>query len=218
MKVLPSDSVAMGAANIHDAICKIREACTYLKKEGRMQGSGGNYTFVTADQVIAYLRPEMNRHGVSMYPSKVEMLSRETYSRGDGKAPMQLVRLAVTYTLCHAGNTFCEVGVVGEGADIGDKSCNKAMTAALKVALRQAFLLECGDSDPDHTESKPLFSPGKGEPPAKFDAAIKAIDAALDEPRVRTLMDAAKQRDWDADQWDLLCSAANIKLDSFDAF
>jgi len=156
-----------------------------------------------------------------MFPASVSLLSADAFSRGENRSPTQLVRLFVCYTLHHGpSDTAISVAVVGEGADVQDKSCNRAMTAAEKVALRQAFLLASGDDDPDNHASEPLtdFAPGKGEPPAKFDAAIKAIKEAATQERLDTLMESARTRQWTQEQYDLIRAEANIKFDTFAAF
>lgn len=222
-------------SNIHTAMIAIRQDCPALKREGEMKGFGANYVYLTIEQTIDALRPLMDREGVLMYPGNVSVISERTEDRGqdNGGNPRPLqkyVRILVTYHMIHAkSGTGLQVQVPGEAMDTGDKVMNKAMTAAEKVCLRQAFLLMT-DDDPDHHPSPqdadpakkkaadkapPVFKPGEGETQETLDKAVVALEAATDEARVRTLMSAAMKRKWTQIQWDLLKVLANKKLDSF---
>ena len=64
-------------------------------------------------------------------------------------ALMNRVLYPQTFRFIHtASGDYIDVPILGEASDVGDKASNKAMTAALKYALRQTFLIETGD-DPD---------------------------------------------------------------------
>ena len=61
------------------------------------------------------------------------------------------------------------VKVLGDGADTGDKASYKAMTGAMKYALRQTFVIETGD-DPDDTPSDVQERAPKDKPAPKANA------------------------------------------------
>jgi hypothetical protein len=205
------------SADIHEATVNIRKACPYIQKLGQMNNSGGHYSYAQLEDVIHNTRPLMDAEQVTIFPADFEMLVN---------APIgtrRLVMLKVTYRLTHApSKTFIDVRVPGEGADSGDKACNKAMAAAEKLAILQAFYIERGNDDPDKYTSEepaaPTFTPGKGESAAKLTAALKAIDDADAEERVHHLMAAAQERAWTQEQYDAIAAKANIKLDTFAAF
>ena len=62
---------------------------------------------------------------------------------------LRICRIISTYRLSHISGQYEDIQVLGEGSDSLDKAANKAMTVAYKYALRQAFLIETGDDDPD---------------------------------------------------------------------
>jgi hypothetical protein len=207
------------SADIHEALVKIRSRCPYIQKLGQMNNSGGHYSYAQLEDVIHHTRPLMDDEQVTIFPSDFELLAN---------APIgtrRLVMLKVTYRLTHApSKTFIEVRAPGEGADSGDKACNKAMAAAEKLAVLQALYIERGNDDPDKypsDESAQLasaFKPGKGEAAAKLTAALKAIEDADTADRVHTLMAAAIERAWTQEQYDAIAAKANIQLDTFAAF
>ena len=82
-----------------------------------------------------------------------------------------MARVETVYRYTHAASgTFFDAAVIGSGADAGDKAFLKAMTSALKYALRQPFLIETGD-DPDDTSSEELAADNL---PEKFFANLGA--------------------------------------------
>lgn len=201
------------AANIHEAICRIREATPYIQKDGKMSGPHGNYTYLSIDQAIASLRPHMDRFGVSMSPVQASLVSENVIDRGANRAPMQLVRYAVTYELTHAASgTSLRVATVGEGSDTLDKATNKAFTAAEKIALRQAFLLATGDDDPDHHSSEAATEPvrqGQGVPAEKLKEIVAALLNAKNEDQLERRFREAETRDLSQPQFEDIRDAAN---------
>ncbi len=202
------------SADINEAIVNIRKLCPYVKNEGQMNNSGGKYSYAKIEDIIHHTRPGMDAEQVTIHPVGFALISDSAIGT------RRLVVISVKYKLTHApSKTFIEVTVPGEGADSADKACNKAMTAALKVAILQSFYIERGNDDPDDVSSEPpAFVPGKGETEEKLVACIKSIDDAKDKPRLDYVVEAAETRAWTQDQYDRICAKANIKLDTFSAF
>lgn len=137
--------------NIHEAILGVMNEVGYVQKDGQIR-SGGSYRFASESAFIQALRPAMLEHGIYVYPSKCIEPSLETYTTSSG-TNMNLVLLTMQYTFVYAGTgESITVEVMGSGSDVGDKASNKALTAAFKYALRQAFMIETGD-DPDQQAS-----------------------------------------------------------------
>lgn len=158
--------------NIGQAINAIMHAVEYVQKE---KAGGLKYTYVGEAGLLAALRPAMVEHGVYVYPSRVEQLSLETYKTSGGTVMNRTIAV-FEFTFMHApSGTSIAVCAVGEGADVGDKGCNKAMTGALKYALRQTFGIITGD-DPD-------MSAGDGQQRASDSANIYNAHDASDAPR-----------------------------------
>jgi len=166
-------------ANIHMAIAAVMALVGYVQKE---QNSNLNYSYAGEAALIAAVRPAMVAHGIYVYPSGVEELTQTEYRTRNGTA-MTRVTARFRFIFVHApSNTTIEVEVLGEGADAGDKACNKAMTGALKYALRQTFCIETGD-DPDRTSSEEL---ARYMPPADSDQPIEV--AGLDNLPATTMV------------------------------
>lgn len=126
----------------------------YVRKQ---RSKGLSYSYASEEAVLELIRPAMVRHGLTLHPMEVEQIADRTFETKKTGSVMQFVRLKVTYTLaalCDDGRTETEVvTVIGDGSDILDKAGPKAMTMALKYALRQAFIVATGD-DPDKYASQ----------------------------------------------------------------
>lgn len=151
-KAVKAGEIPGPAKSLAEAVCRVMGRCSYVQKDKQMQG-GGSYKYVSVEAVIDALRPEMVREGLVMLPAGVESLTVEHF---EGKSGGRQNRTQVIYTfkLLHAASEQSEpVVVIGEAIDVGDKSSNKAMTAARKYALIMAFNIETG-IDPDDTPSQ----------------------------------------------------------------
>ena len=136
------------AKNVHEAILEIMGKVGYVQKQ---RGRNLNYTYASEAALIGALRPAMLESGVYAHVLNIHP-ERETYTTSKGTV-MNVTLMVGTVRFVHAASdTYIEVQAVGEGADVGDKSANKASTGLLKYALRQTFLIETGD-DPDNTPS-----------------------------------------------------------------
>lgn len=139
------------AENIHEAIVAIYEKVEYVQKE-RKQGL--SYTFAGEAALLDAIRPAMVENKVYAHVAGAELVADGEYHTTKGS---RMGRAAVLYTVrfTHApSQTSIDAMAFGEGADVGDKTLNKAMTGAYKYALRQTFAIITGD-DPDASASEP---------------------------------------------------------------
>jgi len=142
--------------NIAQALAAVMQEVGYVQK--KKQG-GVSYTFASESDFIQAIRPWFLEYGIVIHPAEVSDLRLGEYQTDKGRIMLRTV-VIMTYRFTHApSDTHIDVMVTGEGADIGDKSANKALTGAYKYALRQALLIETGD-DPDK-------SPSEGPEPLK---------------------------------------------------
>lgn len=130
---------------VHEAIVKIREEVGAVRKDGR--NTQQNFNFRGVDAVVNALAAAMSKHGVMVYPSKVE--------HRDGSKPLSGGKIAtspvvvVDYTFVGPeGDTFV-AQVPAESFDLGDKATAKAMSVAYRTCLLQTFTLPTDDPDPD---------------------------------------------------------------------
>lgn len=138
------------AKNIHEAINNVMKDVGYVKKESKR---GLNYSFAGEAALIAALRPSMVKNGIVMSVSGIAYERTEYSTKSGTVMNVTIVSGSVKFTHAETG-THETVFAIGEGADVGDKSANKAMTGMYKYALRQTFMIETGD-DPDKEASVP---------------------------------------------------------------
>lgn len=141
-------------------------------QQNREQG----YSFRGIDQVMRELHPLLSARGVLMLPTVLERVA-ETRTTRAGSA-MYAVHLHVLYRFMGPLGDELVVDAWGEGADTADKATPKAMTAALKAALLQTFLIPTPDTvDADATTPEPTYSASQVE---RAEAAAKATRECTD--------------------------------------
>lgn len=122
-----------------------------ITKDGRnTQGKG--YNFRGIDQVYNTLSPLLSKHGLCILPRVIKSEQTERTSANGNLLIYSYVTMEFDLVCAEDGSkhTIC---TVGEAFDSGDKSMNKAMSAAYKYAAFQAFAIPTeGDNDADaHT-------------------------------------------------------------------
>jgi hypothetical protein len=154
--------------NIFEALNAVMQQVGYVQKQ---KTPGLNYSFAGEAALIAAIRPYLVENGIVVVPAGIREMRLETYETKSG-ATMNRTVAIFAFMFAHGpSDTHIIVEVMGEGADTGDKSANKAMTGAYKYALRQTLMIETGD-DPDaessdHQErSGPKAQPGGARPAA----------------------------------------------------
>jgi hypothetical protein len=176
-------------SEVHAAINAVMKEVGYVQKLGRVTGSGPNYSYAGEKDLIQAIRPVMVEHGLMMYVSNIINVTRDTYSTKNGNV-MNTTVITCEITFSHISGDSVKSFAIGEGADSGDKSANKAMTGAYKYALRQTFCIETGD-DPDkqpsveqEKQTQDLAWALKYKTPSGHELGPKSIDELI------------KMRDW----------------------
>jgi hypothetical protein len=186
-KAVKAGEIPGPAKSLAEAVCRVMGRVGYVQKDKQMQG-GGSYKYVSVEAVIDALRPEMVKEGLVMLPAGVEPLTVEHFEGKNG-GRQNRTQVIYKFNLIHSASGQNEpVVVIGEAIDVGDKSSNKAMTAARKYALIMAFNIETG-IDPDDTPSQE-----QERAPAKQPAAA-AITLAQQVARLTTEYAQAKGAD-----------------------
>ncbi|MBT2427234.1 ERF family protein [Streptomyces sp. ISL-112] len=108
-----------------------------------------NYSFRGVDDAMSAMAGPMRAHGCFIAPEVVEIHQRP---RGEGKSTH--TNLKMLYRIFGPAGDCIAVTLPGEAMDTGDKSTNKAMSAALKYMLFQVFMIpvdarSVDDSDQD---------------------------------------------------------------------
>ncbi len=152
----------MSEGKIYEAIAAVMADVGAVGKNA--SNDFDHYKYRGIDAVMNAMHPAMTRHNVFVTPEVLEQ-SREnrTSKKGD---PMIYSISKVRYTFYTTDGSFVTATVVGEGMDRGDKSMNKAMSAAFKYALFQVFCIPTEEmvdsekdspepvSEPDHSNEK----------------------------------------------------------------
>ncbi|MER7937815.1 MULTISPECIES: ERF family protein [unclassified Streptomyces] len=136
----------------------VDEAMVAVMREIGAVGKNGynknhEYHFRAQEDIVAAVRGPMARHGLRMLPRVIE---QQHFARGKSNVAI----LTIEYVVRGPGGDVMQpsIVVVGEGADVSDKASNKAMTAAKKYALVQAFEIasdNVDDSDRQSPDSTP---------------------------------------------------------------
>lgn len=126
-------------SQINAAVCAVMKECGYVQKTG--YNKHFNYSFVSDADLLAKVQPLFVEHGLTLSPESVDIVRQEPI----GNKGRQLTLLTVNYRLEHNGGEVRYIQCPGAGVDNEDKGPYKAMTGALKYALRQTLLIPTGD-------------------------------------------------------------------------
>lgn len=147
------------------------------KNQRNTQGAG--YNFRGIDDVYNAVGPILAKHGLVILP---RCIARECVERvsGQGKALFYVTVEAEFDFVSSEDGSKHTVVMFGEAMDSGDKATNKAMSAAFKYAMFQAFCIPTeGDNDADsstHTVAARTANPEPVETlSAEQIANIKAL-------------------------------------------
>ena len=129
----------MNNGKIFALIPKIMSEVGVIEKTRTNSQQGSGYKFRGIDDVYSALHPLLHKHGVFFTPSVQDSIREERTSKSGGTLIYTVLKVKYTF-YADDGSTF-DVIVPGEAMDSGDKSSNKAMSAALKYALLQVFCI-----------------------------------------------------------------------------
>ena len=170
-----------GRPMIYAAICGVMKDVGAVGKDS--ENTFDRYKFRGIDAVMNALYPAMVKNGLFVIPEVLEQSREDRISKkGD---PLIYSISKVKYTFYAEDGSNVSAVVIGEGMDRGDKSMNKAMSAAFKYACFQTFCIpteEMQDSEKD--------SPEVGKIPAMLEK-ISAADVAI----LRKML-SEKQIEW----------------------
>ena len=176
-------------------------AKTGIAKDKRNAQQG--YNFRGIDDVYAAVAPLLAKHGLCILPRVVSREVTERQTQKGGILFYTVVKMEFDFVCAEDGSKHT-VTTVGEAMDSGDKSSNKAMSAAYKYAAFQAFAIPTeGDNDADATthevaavnldaiKQSMLDAPNLDVLQAHFKAAWLMLDKAQREA-VKPVYDARK--------------------------
>lgn len=160
----------------------INSVSAELAKEGiaknktNTQGSG--YKFRGIDDVYNALAPLLAEKGLCILPRIISRECVERVSKQGGALFYTTVEAEFDFVASEDGSTHT-VKTYGEAMDSGDKSTNKAMSAAYKYAAFQTFCIptEAQDADSQTHEVVPNTATKITTPAKKFVPDMAIIEA-----------------------------------------
>jgi hypothetical protein len=162
---------------VYEALIEVyRRTSGGMAKDKTLQ-DGQRYSYLSDDKVTAELHKVMAEAGLVIVPEEVTVLDVREGKTYKGSATYT-THLAIRWRMYGEDGSNIQVASVGEGMDMGDKSYNKAMTAARKYAMRLAFCIGTGE-DPDDAasvEHKPAPAPRAASKPAPARDTASAPD------------------------------------------
>lgn len=125
-------------------------AASGISKSRRNQQQG--YNFRGIDEIYNTVSPLLAKHGLCILPRVLSREITERQSQKGGALFYVVVEVEFDF-VCAEDASIHVVKTYGEAMDSADKATNKAMSAAYKYAVMQAFAIPTeGDNDADsHT-------------------------------------------------------------------
>jgi hypothetical protein len=157
---------------IYEAIPAILADVESIGKNRKNQQQG--FSFRGIDDVYNAIHPLLAKHKVFPTCRIVEVKTEERTTKSGGA--LYLCTIKAEYTLWACDGSSVKTEVVGEGSDSGDKSHNKAMSAAYKYALFQLLCIPTEAQDADET------TPEEAIPKQAKTTARPKATKAVDEP------------------------------------
>ena len=126
--------------NVYQLIARVAAdlAQTGIAKGGR--NDHAKYNFRGIDDLQKGVAPVLAEHGLIILPQCNARLESEKTTRNGGTMIQVVLTMTYEFISSHDG-TKHDLQVYGEAMDSGDKATNKAMTAAYKYMLNQAFCI-----------------------------------------------------------------------------
>jgi len=149
----------MTQRTIFKALSAVQSDLSKIGISKNQQNSHQGYKFRGIDDVLNTLAPIIAKHGVLIIPNVLSKDVKTSSTRNGGVASHVILEVGfVLYD--QEGDSICHTAY-GEALDTSDKAVNKAMTAAYKYFLFQAFCIpidgveDADSSQIEQAESKP---------------------------------------------------------------
>jgi hypothetical protein len=166
------------------------------------------------DAVYGALSPLLAKHELCVLPRVVDRSVTEQPTKSGGIAFYTVLKVEFDFVAAEDGSkhTVC---TIGEAMDTGDKSSNKAMSAAYKYACFQAFCIPTeGDNDADaHTHEAAPRQNKAGDTRKANDHAARMVEAFIADKYDAVKEMALEAKDFNQDFWANVWGAlpANVK-------
>lgn len=147
--------------NIYQAISGVMAEVGPISKD--RQNTLQNYKFRGVDDACNALNPILPKYGIFFCPVVLSEKREERTSKNGGLLIYTI--LLVEFTVYAGDGSSVKLVMIGEAMDSGDKSANKAMSAAYKYAMLELFCIPTEDDkdtenhSPEPTPKPPVSAP-----------------------------------------------------------
>lgn len=165
---------------IYTQMSKIQSDADGLTKDQQNKTQGFKYRGI--DDAYNYLHDIFAKHNIFTVPRVTHIDREERVSKKGGL--LLYTMLTVEYDFFATDGSKVTTCIIGEAMDSGDKSCNKALSIAHKLALFQITMLPTllsADADADTPE--PMPKPPAEKPEPETPMAIRDQLAAISDFR-----------------------------------
>lgn len=171
----------MENVKIFEAMTSILNDVEGIKKDKKNQQQG--FLFRGIDDMYNCLHDLFAKHKVFISSEVLETKREERLTKSGGNLIYTV--LTIKFTFFTIDGSSVSSTLIGEAMDSADKSCNKAMSIALKYALMQTFLIPTEElKDPD--SETPPQSTKKPEKKIPTDSQFEKIKALiLEKPEIK---------------------------------
>ena len=176
---------------VYAAISAVQKELAETGIKKTQENTFDRYKFRGIDDLYNFLGPVLARNALVIFP---KVTNREMIERATQKGGVQIHTIIdVEYTFAGPDGSFITVPVTGEAMDRGDKSINKAMSAAYKLACFQTFCIPLDGQDSEQET---------------HEAGTKTDVRKAVEKKGNRVVDAALVGEtWDTEQAQHYCSA-----------
>lgn len=152
--------------NVHEAISAAMADISKLGIAKDRKNAQQGYNFRGIDEVYNALAPVLSSHGLFICPIAQERNVTERQTKSGNV--IFYTTLKVDFEIYAADGSSIRATTYGEAMDSGDKSTNKAMSAAYKYLCLQLFCIPTeGDNDADATTHEVVAAPIQTPAPKK---------------------------------------------------
>jgi hypothetical protein len=166
---------------IYQLIPKVMADVGAIEKGRRNEAQ--KFFFRGIDDVMGAFQPVLAKHQIFYVPEVIDKGIEERQTKSG--TTMIYTTLTVAYTFFAPDGSSVRAVVVGEAMDSGDKSSNKAMSAALKYCLLQVFCVPTEANEDADAESPEVTRRDSAPAKPRLAAAPAQPAPAKPEPKGR---------------------------------
>ena len=187
------DTTQAAVPAVYASIAGVQAAIAKVGIAKARKNQQQNYAFRGIDDVYSALAPLLAEHGLCIIPRVLSRTCTERQTQRGGALFYTAVQVEYTIAAVKDGSTVTAC-IFGEAMDSGDKSTNKALSAAYKYLCLQLFCIPTeGDNDADASTHNVQAAP-RAARPYDVQKALQRIAGADDS----TVLDIVAREEWKA--------------------